>query len=110
MDGKQLTKYFEGFVTLCTEARIDPDDKANLVTFIDGLNNDSTRGGLKTQVMSLRQKCMSAEGTTCTEIYRLCDELISTDSGSSDYETLDKKQKKFPNNFNKITAFLSRSL
>jgi hypothetical protein len=89
----QLSKYHKEYTSLCTLANVNPDAPAHLMQFFDGLNNDATRGGLKNQVSDLKVRVsdQSFPLVTATDVFRQCDMLISTDSGTDTYEKTGKR-------------------
>ena len=89
----QLSKYHKEYTSLCTLANVNPDAPAHLMQFFDGLNNEATRGGLKNQVSDLKVRVsdQSFPLVTATDVFRRCDMLISTDSGTDSYEKTGKR-------------------
>jgi hypothetical protein len=93
MNQLQLSKYHKEYTKLCTLANVNPDAPAHLMQFFDGLNNEATRGGLKNQVADLKVRVsdQSFPLVTATDVFRRCDLLISTDSGTDTYENTGKR-------------------
>eukprot|EP00976_Prorocentrum_cordatum_P058755 1173639-Prorocentrum_minimum.AAC.1 len=48
-----LGKYYNTFINLCGESGYNPDDQHVKTSFHQGLNNLSTRGGLRTQLIDV---------------------------------------------------------
>jgi hypothetical protein len=94
MSNLQLRKYHTEYMRLCTLATVDPNAPAHLLQFFDGLNNESTRGGLKNQVSDMKERCtqQSFPLVTSAEVYRRCEALISTDTRSDNYENTNGKR------------------
>jgi hypothetical protein len=82
MLGYKLNKYFNTFITLCGESGYNPDDQAHKAAFHLGLNNLVTRGGLRSQVLSM----VHDNESTLKQLYLRADEYMQAEHGVS-YET-----------------------
>eukprot|EP00959_Pyramimonas_sp_CCMP1952_P008893 185908-Pyramimonas_sp.AAC.1 len=74
-----LSKYYSTFITLCGESGYNPDDQHVKTSFHQGLNNLSTRGGLRTQII----EHLYDPTKTVQDLYLLCDHLLSTEHGTN---------------------------
>ena len=82
MRGYKLKYYFEQFVQLCGEAKVNCDEQHYKDYFHSGLNNLVTRGGLRTQVLNL----VYDNTQSIKDIYTTADKLMQSELGVN-YET-----------------------